>query len=556
MHRFDRVIDRIQHSLDPVEREHLFLGRAHFGGGPVVLSRKLFGHHGLVRGGPGRGKTAFLERLLVQLVAAEAPARLEWLDHHGARWEPSSVLVLDLKGEPALFHTARLEAEKAGIPFKFFTLTPGCASHVFNFFAQSHLGEVSRSHQAQELLQALGAEYGSEYGRGFFSSINEVVLLNTLRAAHRVDSFRDLHWFLSQPDFYERIPGAVPEDLRDARHLTSLANRLATAHAMNVTAADAGSGSAVLAQQIDMRQLLRERQVVYFFLRPLQAETEAQAVARLAVFALMTAASVRGPLDTNRVVTIVDEAQVFAVRNIARVLEHARSMKVPFVLAHQFREQVGEELTQTFERCTAWSLDFEASTPEDIKRVEQLSLHGRYARLDWRQGTLNVRDFSADGELSPEQAVERDGLPEVHGTEVEAPIYDHNTILELSSGPRVGWFHAKMRDGYTQFVGMTPVAWDYHVPPAEHAALETAPWPEGVPGTVVVDKDPFPQAPVVTRAAARKQGGKPRPVPAAIPAAEPAATGGAPPSIEERMRRLMEDGQARAGGEAAAGARG
>ena len=40
-----------------------------------------------------------------------------------------------------------------------------------------------------------------------------------------------------------------------------------------------------------------------------------------------------------------------------------RSMRVPFVLAHQFREQLSDgtraDLATTVDHCTAWSLDFE-----------------------------------------------------------------------------------------------------------------------------------------------------------------------------------------------------
>ena len=119
-----------------------------------------------------------------------------------------------MKGEPSLFNTARVEAERAGIPFRYFTFLADRASHVFNFFEQSHIESMSKSHLAQELLQGLGAEYGQDYGASFFSSINEVVLLNTLRHALGVDSFRKLDRYLSDPNFYAHIPGATPKDLK------------------------------------------------------------------------------------------------------------------------------------------------------------------------------------------------------------------------------------------------------------------------------------------------------------------------------------------------------
>lgn len=495
MNEFDAIIDRIQHSDDPRERELLYLGRALYGGGPVCLSRKLLGNHGVLRGGPGRGKTSGLERFVTQLVAAESPDRLDWLDENGWGWEPSSLLVLDMKGEMSLFNTARAAAAKAAIPFRHFTLLPGLTSHVFNFFEQSHIDELSKSHLTQELLQALGAEYGQDYGRSFFSSINEVVLLNTLRKAQGVNSFRKLDRYLSDPNWYASIKGASTRDLEDARHLTSLARRLSSVHSLNVTQEDVADEPGVWANRIDLPSLMQRRQVAYFYLTPLRAETEAAAVARLAIFALITAAVMRKPEDTHRVVVIADEIQVMITRNIARVLEHARSKGVPFVFAHQYRGQLSDgptlDLDRTLEHCTVWSLDFEASAPEDMERIEKLSLHGRYARPDWTQSTLNVADFNRDGELSIDRAVVRDGLPHVAVKEYEAPIYDHNTILELSADPRVAWFRSKLRDGHTQYIGATPILWDFHVSREEHDVLASRPWPAKNYETIVVEKEPF-----------------------------------------------------------------
>jgi hypothetical protein len=527
---FHAIVDRILHSDDPLEREHLYLGQALFGGGPILLSRELFGYHGIVRGGPGRGKTAFLERLVTQLIAAEAPERSEWLAANGWPWEPTSLLVIDLKGEMALFNTARMCASRAGIPFRFFTFQPGRSSHVFNFFEQSHIEEMSRSHLTQELLQALAAEYGQAYGASFFSSINEVVLLNTLRRAFGVDSFRKLDGLLSDPNFYAHIPGAVAKDLEDARHLTSLARRLSTVHALNVTRKDVRDQPGVWASRIDLPSLMRERQVVYFYLQPLRAETEAATVARLAIFGLITAAALRGPEDNHRVAVIADEIQTMATRNIARVLEHARSYKVPFVLAHQFRGQLtdprGIDLDRTVEHCTSWSLDFEASSPEDIERIERLSLHGRYARPGWSRATHDVADFGRDGELSLDRAVVRDRLQTIGVNEYEAPIYDHNTILELSADPRVAWFLPKLRKHYTQYVGATPILWDFHVSEEEHRELAAMPWPEPGDETIVVDKDPFRDEPT-------EGAGVTKPPAPRNPRADTTA------AIEERMRNLL-----------------
>ena len=207
MNDFDAITHRLRYSPDRLEREHTYLGLALFGGGPVLLSRKLVGYHGLYRGGPGRGKTAVIERLIEQTIRAEAPERLAWLEANGIPWEPSSILIVDLKGEPALYHTARLAARRASIPFRYFSFLPDRTSHVFNFFSQSHIDEMSKGHTHPGAPPGVGAEYGQAYGASFFSSINEVVLLNTLRHTYGIDSFRKLDRYLADPNFYSHIPG-------------------------------------------------------------------------------------------------------------------------------------------------------------------------------------------------------------------------------------------------------------------------------------------------------------------------------------------------------------
>lgn len=504
----------------------------------MLISRKLYGYHGVVRGGPGRGKAAFLERLVAQLASAESEERVGWLAACGAEHEPSSLVILDLKGEMALFNTARLEAARAGIPFRYFTFHPGQASHAFNFFAQSHLDESSKGHIAQALLQALGAEYGQAYGASFFSSINEVVLLNTLRRAFGIDSFQKLHRFPLRPELLRPHPRGAGEgpprrEAPDLAREPALPRARAEHHRGGLHEAARPLGE-------PDRHAEPDAEAAGGLFLPLLApggDRGAATVARLAIFALIAAAARRGPEDTHRVAVIADEFQTMATRNIARVLEHARSMRVPFVLAHQFREQPkggpGADLALTVDHCAARSLDFEASTPEDIQRIEKLSLHGAYARPGWTRSPDDVADFDADGGLGRLTAARREAIDTISVSEVELPIYDHNTILELSADSCVAWFFAKMRDGYTQYVGVTPPVWEFHVSAAEHDEIAREPWPGPSEQTIVVEKDPFQDE------ARRAESAATSVVPKPVPGAPPPTNG---QGLRARMKRVLGAG--------------
>ena len=229
MNDFDVITHRLRYSPDRLEREHIRTW-----GLPSSAAARCSSPAGssATTASPGAGPAAGRPPSSNGCSSSQSgrvprTARLAGGEPHAR--EPTSILVVDLKGEPALFHTARLAARRAKIPFRYFSFLPDRTSHVFNFFSQSHIDEMSKGHLTQELLQAVGAEYGQAYRASFFSSINEVVLLNTLRHAYGIDSFRKLDRFLSDPNFYatsrgdrEGLPGRPAPDVARERLSTSM----------------------------------------------------------------------------------------------------------------------------------------------------------------------------------------------------------------------------------------------------------------------------------------------------------------------------------------------
>ena len=95
-------VDRILNSRDSLEREHILLGRSIFGDYPVLLHRELLHQHAHLVGDSGSRKTSLgIAPLIAQLIAGQQ----------------CSVVVLDLKGDRALFETARLEATHSRLSF-------------------------------------------------------------------------------------------------------------------------------------------------------------------------------------------------------------------------------------------------------------------------------------------------------------------------------------------------------------------------------------------------------------------------------------------------------
>ena len=186
---WDNRIERMIWSNDPLETEHLYLGASLEGDYPVLLHRELLNAHAHILGDTGSRKTSIgIAPLLTQLIARE----------------DSSVLIIDLKGDKTLFEAAREEAEVAGIPFKWFTNITGRSSFVFNPLRQSHVKTMTTNQLTQGILQALALEYGEDYGRGYFSALNELVLATYMKHHRRhIGSFKELHRLRLRP---ERLP--------------------------------------------------------------------------------------------------------------------------------------------------------------------------------------------------------------------------------------------------------------------------------------------------------------------------------------------------------------
>ena len=498
---WDRRVDRLLHSLNPVDRRHLYLGKARGFGYPVLLDRKLLNLHGWVHGGSGSRKTSLsFATLISQLIAGEDADRRQWLKDRGAEPdERCSVVVLDLKGDLPLLWNCREEARKAGLPFRVFTNVVGRTSHVFNPLAPHHLAALATTNQkCQTVLQALSAEYGPGFGQSFFSAMNEIVLLQYLRKYGVGGSFADLHALLSSPDLY---PGAKA-DWAKAQHLPALAGRLAGVYPLNLTPDDLPDRPDVFASQVDLSAVLRESQVVYFFLQTAIEKTTVSAVAKLALYMLFAAAAARGKDDKHRVYVFIDEFQQVIAANVALLLEQARSMKLSLVLAHQNVGQLkadrSADLVDAVESCVGFEQAFKLAGVHEHERAMALSGEKLDYRVGWRDVVDHERRTMPDGSTVSTPRL----LTEAQVSETRVPRLGMNDLIEISAAPFESLVRFSEGSGYTQYSGYwVPVVGEFHVTAAEYERRGEFGWPADLgPGTVPVEGDE-----AVRRLAARSE---------------------------------------------------
>ncbi len=458
---WDNAVNRLVSSNDEREKRHLFLGIAIFGGYPVLLDRKLLNEHAHLTGDTGAGKTSLgIAPMITQLIAAQ----------------DCSVIVLDLKGDMALFETARLEAERSRRPFKWFTNVAERSSFAFNPFLQTHFPTMNPNQQTQTVLQALSLDYGEAYGRGFYSAMNEVVLLNYLKH-FQLRSFRELHRLLSDQGSYGQIGESA--DWKNARHLAALVSRLASIPALNRTPEELATQPEAFDERIDVGETLRNSQVNYFYLASALEPNSATAIAKMVLYSLFTAAARRKKDQTKQVYLVVDEFQRIVSDSVEIVLQLARSMNISFIIAHQSTGQLkgsGIDVTSTVESCTAVKQIFRVSSPDEVRKVVEASGNALYHTAAWRQ-KIDPSSFDDDADDSFDIRTAEEGMVQV--TEVAGPRLERNTVIELSADPQSSFVRFTSGSGYTQFSGyFVPITTPFHISEKNYDDRNIAEWPD------------------------------------------------------------------------------
>jgi hypothetical protein len=493
--RWDNTIERL---LNGLREPHLFIGTGVEDRTPWLLDRTLLRTHAHIMGGTGSGKTSL----------AIVPLAAQLIAHADA-----SIVIIDLKGDRAMFWGSFLEAERAGLPFKWFTIDPGCASFVFNPFTQRHNQERTVNARAQSLLLAMGLYYGDAYGKSFFQSISLDTLTAFLSKYSDIRSFADLARYAEEPGTYV----ATGTDQENSQHLRTLLRQMGSIAPLNGNERTTPElPRQVLAEAIDMADVLTRKQVVYFSLPSLEEELTAKAIGKLALYALVSAAQVIGRWrKTVPCYVFLDEFQQMCAENIRIVLEMARSKDIFLLLSHQTRDQlktVDYDITSTVESCTTFKLVFEASSLQDLKDMEAYSGEVRSHQLSWTQLADTGLATAGDDAFSLSSV-----YPRLLGEALTTTVNEHkeprilrNEILAYSAHPLRALVRSRQDGGLTQYAGQwSPIECDFSISKQEYEARMATPWPSEHPSCVVVTADKGNHEPVKPPINARLPGAKP-----------------------------------------------
>ncbi|MEM9410897.1 MAG: hypothetical protein AAGA30_07275, partial [Planctomycetota bacterium] len=488
----DRIRKSEHEAIDPVlqatvrEREHLFLGvqpSIHF---PILLDKKILSEHAYIVGESGSGKTSLgIMPILLQLIRGNSEKRLpprkpntessEFIPlvcpkcgarakikskyrhplapcpkcktqipvvrpssprHQDGSDPPPPLVIIDLKGDPALFHTMRYEAEtRQPGSFRWFTPEPGFSSHYFNPFLG--FGEENRSliQVAELLIDALGLSHGEGYGRSYFTRQNRIAILDALRRKPQPRSFDDL--VNNVVEIARQKPGNykdIGELLATLRVLTEY-EQIAFFKPMSRPE-----------QSIHMPSVLEERQTVYFWLPAALESVSVREIGKLALYALLSAAIDRQRRGKEVVQSylFIDEFQRIAGENFKVILEQARSFGIGVILANQTASDLntpGTDLRPTVRTNTRAKFIFSLSDPQEVRDVtmdsgEEIQVTHTLSNLPFAGARQFHESMPTAGATNWARRISQDDILSV----TDHPL---DFLLQISRG-----------SGYTQFGGL------------------------------------------------------------------------------------------------------
>ncbi|MCC6763352.1 MAG: type IV secretion system DNA-binding domain-containing protein [Deltaproteobacteria bacterium] len=443
------------------EAHHLFLGVEPNFKFPVLLDRDVLHEHAYICGETGSGKTSLgVMPLVLQLLRGGEPRD----GQHGPPRPP--MVILDLKGDPAFFHTLREECATLKIPFRFFTPEKDRASHYFNPFTSLKTTSRSLPQLCQLILDSLALSHGEGYGRSYYSRQSRYALLSVLQKNPNIDSFDALYKELE----------ALKREKKDVFELISTIHALTFYPQLLTTAATPPAADSV----IDMARVLEERQVVYFWLPAALESISVREIGKLALYALLTAAidRQRAGAEERKALLVIDEFQRLAGENFKIILEQARSFGVAAMLANQTQADLDTpsgDLRPTVRTNTRLKLYFSVSEPTEVRALMEMSGEEVALMSSFTSG------YSPQGSTSS-----------ATWAEIVKPRLTRNDIIGATDHPLHAIAQISRGSGYSQFGGLPiPVRTTWPLTRDTYDARATAAWPTPTPhlsvGTKAVD---------------------------------------------------------------------
>lgn len=480
--RWDTTVRELRESENPVMRTSYYMGHVASDGSPFLLPREVFNEPCHFLGSTGAGKTS----------KGLAP----WLEQT-IGFGDSSVIFLDLKADTLEPLATMIAAEEnvrnatgKHLPLKVFSSQDHLPMHGFNPLGNDFWKSHSLFERTDILCGALGLIYGSDYGEGYYSSVNAMTLYETLKAYPNIRSLRELaercHYVLTNVGKFQLLPNTA----KNADHLYAQLQRLAAFEQLQVCA-DGRFSPDTIEHSIDLASFFQRPQMLYLHLSASLGAGSAPAIARLFTYLLLTTAT-----QTERhcrVYLVIDEFQRMVADNLEYILQLARSMGISLVLANQSIADLKTRKTDMISviesncRFRQW---FDVPSEEDRRRL--LDVAGETIEVLETVGTTSNQN---GGSITRASA------------EIILPRLNINEILRIGDDPNLSIVRLARGSGYAQLAGLpTVIRSGFHITAEEYERRKAMQWPALTTGMFVaadLSKTPLgpqkPSGPIVIR---------------------------------------------------------
>lgn len=244
----------------------------------------------------------------------------------------SPVIVLDLKGDKALFHATKTAAEADGRRFRFLSDQAGDGYYFFDPFQMLTNNPSLATHYAAAWVRALGLDYGLTYGGKYFTDQNIVLLTQAFEDMIRRGSRHSLTELSANLSRH-----AAKKTNADARHIALCLKMLTQYPQVNIDLHRTRPS-----EVIDFGEAIDEGEVVYFYLNVQEDGSPLRQLAAIILATLVSAAkqklsSGRSPVP---IYVVIDEFFHIAGKSFGDLLATVREWGVHFVLANQNSAQL------------------------------------------------------------------------------------------------------------------------------------------------------------------------------------------------------------------------
>lgn len=442
---FDSWEDIVQFvQSTPELKDYLFLGIA--GNGELkFIKRSLLYANAQFVGRTRSGKTA----LAAMALAVQEMRRKE-----------TGLFYIDLKGGAAEFHTLRIEAEKAGLPFRYVTTEGDRASHGYFPLKQVCFNELSQPDQVQAIVQATGVNQSdTEPGTAYFGFINERTISGALAACDSEPSFPGMLAATEGPGAHKRL-NMLRRDFENSGAAISRLAQLADCPQLN------GGSPSVEKASLDIAKSLTEPHVTYVRGPVIRTPSLARSFVRFLATQIAAAARAIGGAKVQQIL-MFDEYQGVADPITVGIIKQCVDSNISCWVGHQNftdLEQGPNSLLDQVSGNVAVRVMFSADRLG--KKHLQEVCGERIRRLNSRSESVTE---NAEGLVSV-------GVSSSTSELIDKQISDED-VLHLNRTARLGTVEAYPSEGLSDFCGPTFLQFEHMMSHDEYLRRKAMPWP-------------------------------------------------------------------------------